>query len=365
MKKNNIVKAGLALAAAMVVISGCGSSENAASTEATTAAEETTAYETKSAEELVDAASLNLGAYQGLTRTIEKAEITEDMIQEQLEYYAGLYPEEVTGRPAKLGDVANIDYVGYDNGVAFEGGTAEGHDLKLGSGSFIDGFEDGVVGMEIGEERDLNLKFPEQYHSADLAGKEVVFHVTLNSLSSAEGVKIDDALAKLVLSDENATLEQLKENVYKDLMLQAESNYYMGGGAEILAQIIENSEITIDPDALEEMMHGMETSYRAQAEMFGLAYEDFLLYFYGMDASQLETYAEEILKQEMVMKEIVRLENLKITDEQKDLMAKMNGFADAADMMGKLGEDGSESVFEVAAANFYLLENSVLAETEE
>ena len=363
MKKHNIVKAGLALAAAMVVMTGCGSKETAET--ATTAAETTAAYETKSAEELTDEASLKLGEYKGIARTIEKEEVTEDAIQAELAYYASLYPEEITGRPAELGDVANIDYVGYDNGVAFQGGTADGYDLKLGSNSFIPGFEDGIVGMEIGEERDLNLKFPEQYHSADLAGKEVVFHVTLNGLSSSANTKIDDALAKKVLGHDKATLELLKEDISDKLALQAETNYYMTGGAELLEQIIASSEITIDPDALEQMMYEMETSYKAQAEMFGFEYEEFLTYFYGMDASQMESYATDILKQEMIMNEIVRLENLTPTQEQKDLLAKMNGFADAADMIEKIGEEGSSNVFGVAAANFFLLDNSVFVETEE
>ena len=85
-------------------------------------------------------------------------------------------------RPAAEGDTANIDYSGTKDGVAFDGGTAEGYDLKLGSGTFIDGFEDGVIGMNVGDEKDLNLKFPDNYGSADLAGQEVVFHVKLNQL---------------------------------------------------------------------------------------------------------------------------------------------------------------------------------------
>lgn len=360
MKKHNIVKAGLALAAAMVVMTGCGKD---AKTETTAATE--TVRETKSAEELTDEASIKLGEYKGLPITVTKAEVTEEDIDAELAYLASIHPEEVAGRPAKLGDVANIDYVGYKDGVAFSGGTADGYDLKLGSNSFIPGFEDGVVGMEIGEERDLNLTFPEQYHSEELAGADVVFHVTLNKLSSAEATKIDDALAKKVLGDDKATLELLKEDISDKLALQAETNYYMTGGAELLEQIIASSEITIDPDALEQMMYEMETSYKAQAEMFGFEYEEFLTYFYGMDASQMESYATEILKQEMIMNEIVRLENLTPTQEQKDLLAKMNGFVDAADMIAKIGEDGSSNVFGVAAANFFLLDNSVFVETEE
>ena len=360
MKKRDLVKTGLALAAAMVVVTGCGSEKEAAAT--TAAVEETAAKETKSAEELVDEASIKLGDYKGLVRTIEKVEITDEYVANELEYLASIYPVEVTGRPAQLGDVANIDYVGYDEGVAFDGGTASGYDLTLGSGSFIEGFEDGIVGMEIGEERDLNLKFPDEYHSEDLAGKEVVFHVTLNGLSSAENSKVDDDLAKRVMGDAAATLEMLKEDVRKDLSLQAESEYYMNAGSELMNQLIEISEITVDPDAVADTHSEMVEAYKSQAAMFGFEYEEFLSFFMGMTPESLEEYAHEVVKQEMVLDEVVRLENLEITEEQKELMAQMNGFEDAADMVAKLGEESCNNVFDIGAANFYLLENSVLAE---
>lgn len=362
MKKHHLVKAGLVLAAAMVIMTGCGKEEKAAATTAagtSAATTETTAYVAKSAEELVDEASIKLGEYKGLEISMKKEEITEDYVQNELKYLASLYPEEVTGRPAQMGDVANIDYVGYDGDVAFPGGTAEGHDLKLGSGQFIDGFEEGVVGMEIGEERDLNLEFPDEYHSAELAGKEVVFHVTLNSLSSAENVKIDDALAKRVMEDENATLELLVEDVRKDLEIQAESAYYTNGGAELLSQLVAKSEIAIDPDAVEAMHAEMVNTYTQQAEMFGFTLEELLQYFYQMTVEDLETYANEVVKQEMVLDEIVRLENLTITEEQKELMAVMNGFENAADMLEKLGEENCKNVFDIGAANYYLLDNAV------
>ena len=351
MKKNRIVKAALVLAAAMVFMTGCGNSKKAETTVETTAA--------KSAEELVDEASIKIGQYKGLSISREKAEVTDAEIEAELNYLASLYPVQVTGRPAKLGDVANIDYAGYKDGVAFAGGTAEGYNLTLGSGQFIDGFEDGVVGMEIGEERDLNLTFPEAYHSEELAGADVVFHVTLNSLSNADEVAIDDALAKKVMGDDEATLELLKADIRNDLMIQAESEYYSYGGAELINQIVENSEINVDPDAVEQMYNEMLTSYTAQAEMFGFTLEELLSYFYQMDMEQFEAYAAEIVKQEMIMGEIVRLENLQITDEQKDLMAKMNGFDDAAVMVESLGEESCENVFKIGVANFFLLDNAV------
>lgn len=361
MKKRNLVKTGLALAAAMVVMTGCGNSTTE-TTSAETTAEETTARETKSAEELNDEASITLAEYKGLARTIEKKEITDADVEEELEYLTSMYPAEVTGRPAKLGDTANIDYVGYDGDEAFDGGTANGYDLKLGSGNFIDGFEDGIVGMKIGEERDLNLKFPEEYHSEELAGKEVVFHVTLNSLSNADETEVDDALAKRVLSDEAATLEQLRTNVYEDLKIEAESNYYLNAGAELLTYLLDHSEITPDPDAIEEKRYSMEQSYKTQAEMYGFEYEAFLSYFFGMEPADLETYASDIVKQEMIIDEIVRLENLEATDEQMNMVAKMNGFDDAAEMIEMYGEDSCERVFTIASANYYLLDNSVLTE---
>ncbi len=362
MKKYNLAKAGLAMAAAMVVMTGCGGKDTAATAAATTAAEETTAFETKSAEELVDEAKIVLGEYKELPRTITKVEITEDYLMRELVYLASLYPVEVTGRPAQLGDVANIDYTGYDGDVAFAGGTATGHDLELGSGSFIDGFEDGIVGMEIGEERDLNLTFPEQYHSEELAGKEVVFHVKLNSLASAENSKVDDDLAKRVMEDENATLELLKEDVQRELELQAEYDYYVNAGAEVLANLVAVSEITVDPDAAEQMHYQMETTYQAQAAMYGFGYEDFLSYFLGMTPDDLKTYAESIVKQEMVLDELVAKENLSATDEQKDMIAQMNGFADAKALLEQIDAEAAENVFNMGAANYYLLENSVVAE---
>ena len=364
MKKHNLVKSGLAMAAAVVVMTGCGNGEAAttAAADTTAAAEETTAYETKSAEELVDEAKIVLGDYSGLTRTVVKSEITESSVQSELEYIASLYPAAVTGRPAQLGDVANIDYTGYDGDVAFEGGTAAGYDLELGSGSFIDGFEDGIVGMEIGEERDLNLKFPDEYHSADLAGKEVVFKVKLNSLASAENSKVDDDLAKRVLEDDSATLAMLKKEVQKDLELQAEYDYYVNAGAEVLANLVAVSEITVDPDAAEQMFHQMTTTYQAQATMYGFAYEDFLSYFLGMTPDDLEMYAESIVKQEMVLNELVAKENLSATDEQKDMIAQMNGFADAEALLAQIDADAAENVFNMGAANYYLLENSIVVE---
>ena len=210
MKK--IIKAGICVAAAAMIMTGCGNkNQNAESSSA--AVEETasapTETETKSEEELHDEESVTLGDYKNLTFSAKEEEVTDAKIETRLKELCAEYPVTIEGRPAQEGDTANIDYSGTKDGEAFAGGTAEGYDLKLGSGTFIDGFEDGVIGMNVGDEKDLNLKFPDNYSSADLAGQEVVFHVKLNQLKSEADSKVDDGLAKRYYNDDTVTLDQL------------------------------------------------------------------------------------------------------------------------------------------------------------
>lgn len=352
-----MIKIGLCVAMAAMLAAGCGSSQD---TETTTAAE--TASETRSAEELTDEAAITVGNYVGLPMTAVRGEVTEDMIQSELEYLKTQYPAEVTGRAAQEGDVANIDYVGTKDGEAFSGGTAEGYDLTLGSGSFIDGFEDGIVGMVPGEEKDLNLTFPEDYRNTDLAGQDVVFHVTLNQIKSAEATEVDDSLAQRALGDENATLETLREAVTASLENQIETSYFNNAGGELLSQVIENSEITCDPDAVDQMYEDLQATYTSYASQYGMELEDFLNLFLGVDLDGLRDSAETLVKQEMVLDEIVKAENLTATDEQKDRLAQMNYFQDADEMISTYGEESANQLFEMGAAYYFLIDNAVQAE---
>ncbi|MEE0220623.1 MAG: trigger factor, partial [Lachnospiraceae bacterium] len=319
----------------------------------------TASGETKSEKELTDEAILELGNYKGLTLTAIKAGVTDEDLDAELEILKGQYPAEVTGRAARLGDVANIDYVGTKDGEAFSGGTAEGFDLALGSGTFIDGFEDGVVGMNVGEEKDLNLTFPENYKSADLAGQEVVFHVTLNAIKNAEETAIDDALAKRAMDDENATLDQLRSQVYGGLENQAESNFFNEAGSELLNQAIENSKVTCDPDAVDDMYDQLVTTYTAYAGQYGMELEEFLSMFLQTDKAGLRATAENLVKQEMVLNAIIEAEGIKATDEEKDKLAQMNYFADAEEMVSTYGEESANRLFQMGAAYYYLIDNAV------
>ena len=134
---------------------------------------------------------VTLGEYKGMNITIPKTEVTDEDVDSYIDYLLSANESyvDITDRDvAQNGDVANIDYEGKKDGVAFDGGTAQGYDLNLGSGVFIDGFEDGVVGMKVGETKDLTLTFPDNYANEDLAGAEVVFTVTLNSIKEAKKI---------------------------------------------------------------------------------------------------------------------------------------------------------------------------------
>lgn len=350
------MKTGLLIFAAAMAVSGCNGKEAAEG--------ESSAAETVSEAELSDEASITLGNYKGLTLTAVREEVTDADIDAELDALRQQYPAVVEGRAAKEGDVANIDYVGTKDGVAFDGGTASGYNLSLGNGGFIDGFEDGVVGMMPGEEKDLNLTFPEEYHSAELAGQDVVFHVTLNQLMSPEETAVDDDLAKRALGDDSAVLEDLREQVSASLESQAEANYFNAAGNELLTQVINDSQIAADPDAVEQMHQQLLTTYTAYASQYGLELADFLSLFLGTDEEGLKANAETLVKQEMVLDEIIAAEGLSATDEQKDLLAQMNYFTDADEMIATYGEESADELFNMGAAYYYLIENAAAEEPE-
>ena len=163
---------------------------------------------------------VTLGQYKGLEIEKAAAEVTDAQVQAELDRMAqNVASSETVERAAEMGDTANIDFEGFDNGVAFEGGKGEGFDLKLGSGQFVPGFEEQVVGMTAGEEKDINITFPEDY-KADLAGKAVVFHVKLNKVTVTTLPELDDEFAKDV--SEFETLEELKADIRAKALENAE-----------------------------------------------------------------------------------------------------------------------------------------------
>ena len=154
---------------------------------------------------------VTLGQYKGLEVEKEEVNVTDEQVQAELDRMAqNVASTETVERPAKMGDTANIDFEGFDNGVPFEGGKGDNFDLKLGSGQFVPGFEEQIVGMSAGEEKDIDITFPEDYHK-ELAGKAVVFHVKLNKVTETIVPEQDDEFAKDV--SEFDTLDELKADI--------------------------------------------------------------------------------------------------------------------------------------------------------
>ena len=164
---------------------------------------------------------VTLGQYKGLEVVKNAVSVSDEQVEAELNRMAqNVASTEVVEKAAEMGDTANIDFEGFDAGVPFDGGKGENFDLKLGSGSFIPGFEEQVVGMTAGEEKDLDVTFPADYHAADLAGKAVVFHVKLNKVTVTNVPAIDDEFAKDV--SEFETLDELKADIRAKALESAE-----------------------------------------------------------------------------------------------------------------------------------------------
>ena len=225
--------------------------------------------------------------------------------------------EEITDRDdVQEGDIANIDYTGKKDGEEFDGGSAQGYDLTIGSGSFIDGFEDGIIGHKVGDEFDLNLTFPEDYSSEDLAGQDVVFTVKVNSISQKVTPELTDEWAAGMGIDGVTTVEEYRDYVYEQLLSQAQSTYDSDVQNKVAEYIVENSTYPQDPpqEMIDRLTESMKTYYTDYATQYGMELDDFLTSFLGADEDDPEQIltenATESAKELLVMKVIADKEDL-------------------------------------------------------
>ena len=227
---------------------------------------------------------IKLGEYKGLDLTMEIEEVTDADVEEYLSYQ--VQPAEVDDPDAVLqeGDTANLDYVGKKDGVAFDGGTGEGYDLEIGSGTFIAGFEEGMIGMKKGEVRDLDLTFPENYGVEELAGQDVVFTVTLNAIKRLPD--LDDAWAEEFSEGEFLTLEDLKASNRSEMEEQNRSSAENDLKAKAWSEILDRSEFLAFPESyLNEGRDDFDQYMDSQMEMYGVELEEYLE---QMDVSEEE-----------------------------------------------------------------------------
>lgn len=266
---------------------------------------------------------VTLGEYKGLKIEIDPAEFAvtdddvEDRIREELQA-ADLF-EKVSDGPVQNGDIANIDYEGKLDGEAFEGGTSQGYDLEIGSNTFIDGFEEGLVGVTVGETVDLPLTFPEYYGNEELAGKDVVFTVTVNSIKRMP--ELTDELAGKASSDAYPDAASYRAHISEELQADMDvtkQNWIYG---ELLKLIANVSKVNDYPADLVEYSAGnMRTYYEQYAEMYGMEFADFLENFMGLTEeafeAQVDASVKQNLTQEMLLKAIAETEDLEISDEE-------------------------------------------------
>lgn len=309
---------------------------------------------------------IKIGDYKNIAVEVSKTEpVDSETVDLYIEsYILPAYTEEVD-EEVKSGDTVNIDYVGKKDGTAFDGGTAEGYSLKIGSGMFIPGFEEGLIGAKKGETLDLNLTFPEDYQQADLAGADVVFTVTVNSISRQR--ELTDELVKEI-SPEAKTVEEYKESVRKLLQENVDYSAKQELYYACIEKVIENSEIELSKEAVDWKTDDLIKNFYEPniKQAYGLGLAEML----SMSGETLEEFrnnitelSEETVKQLIVMDEIANKENIKVTDADLQNFADENGVELDA-LIKQVGKEKVEYTVRQNLANKFVADNAVVSYVE-
>ena len=269
-----------------------------------------------------------LGKYKGIE--IEKIEynVTDEDINHELghmqEHNARLIS--VEDRPVESGDTAVIDFEGFVDGVAFEGGKAEGHELVIGSNTFIPGFEDQVIGMKIDEEKDINVKFPEEYFSKELAGKDATFKVKLHEIKKKELPELDDEFAKDV--SEFDTLDELKKSIKDNMEKENEQRQKYETEDAVIKAVCENVKVEIPSGMIENETEDMLKNIESRLSYQGLKLEQYLQMM-GKTAEEVkkeyEPQAIEAIKSRLMLEAVIKAEKIEATEDE--IVAKVKEMA--------------------------------------
>lgn len=274
-----------------------------------------------------------LGQYKGVTvektqpQPVEDADVDAEL-QRLRERNSRII--EVSDRPVADGDEVNLDYCGKIDGVAFDGGTAEKQNLVIGSHSFIAGFEEQLVGMNIGETKDINVVFPENYHAEELKGKPAVFTCTINGITVKQLPELDDEFAKD--SSEFSTLQEMKESIKQELQSKNDKVAQNADENKLIETIVDNTTINIPDVMVEEQIDEYVEDFKYQLMYQGLNIEKYFEYTKSDEKSLRENYrdrATKAVRTRLVFEEIVKVENIQATAEAidekiKDYAEKVN-----------------------------------------
>lgn len=268
--------------------------------------------------------------YLGMEAVQNKTEATDEEVNAEIDRVRqqNSRETEVTDRPAQNDDVVNIDYEGFCDGKAFEGGKAEKASLKLGSGQFIPGFEDQIVGHSIGDEFDVNVTFPEEYHAAELAGKAVVFKVKLNGINVIELPEVDDEFAKDV--SEFDTIDEYKADLKAKIQSRHDANTENEVKDQLIDKLVDKLDADIPDSMFETEVENVIRDYDTRLRMQGMSLDMYFKYT-GMDLDtmrqQARPQAEKQVKVRLALEKIAELEKIEVSDE--DLNAEIKRIADS------------------------------------
>ncbi len=275
---------------------------------------------------------VTLGEYKGVEVKKEHTLVTEDDVNAEVEKERNKQAAEVSvdDRAVAEGDTVNLDYSGSVDGVKFAGGTAEGQTLKIGSHTFIPGFEEQMVGMNIGEEKDINVTFPTEYHAPDLAGKAAVFHVKVNSITETQLPALDDDFAKDI--SEFDTLDAYKADVRAKLEAQAAERDNNAFTNAVIEKVMANATVEIPDAMVERQIDSMVRNFEARLAQQGLKLADFMKYT-GQDEKafrgQYRDQAEKSVRANLVLEAVENAEKFEATEEEID--AEIEKFAKQID----------------------------------
>ncbi len=320
---------------------------------------------------------VTLGEYKGIELTEEAVSIPDEYVDRYIDEYilsSRAVKTEVEDRTdVREGDTANIDYKGYKDGVAFDGGTAEGYDLVIGSGSFIPGFEDGLIGAEVGETVSLDLTFPENYTNADLAGAAVVFEVTINSIAITELPELTDELVMELGNEDCTTVEELRSYLYDAFYSTAMQNYNQAVNNDVVGAAMENCTFEELPDGIVDRYYdALIEEATSTAESYGTDLSTYIQNYYGMEEEdykeRLKVNAQTIAQRYVMFYAIADVEGIDFTDEEKEEimkeLASSYGLESVDELKEELDEETMNEYILAEKVVEYLVDNAIINTNE-
>lgn len=356
---------------AVTLIGGCGGKENKNEEQNTTEGTEVSGSETDASSYDIDEC-VKLGEYKGLEITLGTYEVKDEDVKSNIENTLASYPNYVDTDKTTVeeGDITDIDYEGLKDGVAFDGGTAEGAKLEIGSNSFIDGFEDGLIGKKVGENVELNLTFPEDYQNTELAGQEVVFKVKINKIVKEEFMTYDTVTDEFVasnfVSEGYQTVDDMKKGVRERLESNNETQKETDTQNAMFTKLHETCTVTL-PDGLldQRIQEYMDQFTENLKSNYNMELSDYLTSMNTTEEDfneQVRQYIEDSLTNQLLLEAIAKKENIEVDAEgykkyKQEIVSDFSYESEEA-LMEQYGEDYVRNAYISDKAMDFVIENA-------